>query len=764
MKDFRTSILVDKQLPQFITEDYPKFVSFIEAYYEFLENEQFDGSVSQKNDLTSKLKTLRYIPDIDKSLDQFEDQFYNVYASLVPRDTSVSKDFLLKNIYPLYNSKGSEQSFKLLFRMLYGEDIILSTPKDNILRASDGRWTVDNILRVNQEVITFFIGDGENKEFNLAQEVSEDVILVAINGITQTGNFFIKREAKKLIFDVAPLDGDEITIEYMFFDVSLLVNREVIGSTSGAKAIIEKISSRVFGEGTCLQIYFNEKTINGSFINGEPIHTTFLNEKDVLFNVRLFSLSYILDIQITNPGASYNVGDPALVVGSSTRQARIVVDDVESGVIENVDITYGGAGFKVFNNVNAKDVDATSFQGQVISVDESGLISPNSITFISDIIEDYANVIISASDYGFPAVGAENLTSTLEDALTFSVVSNIGPATLIEVNTSLISTSPELYINPPFVGDVVVDEIGAIGRIYIVNGGLGYSVGDYLIFTNQPGDFEGRGANAEVTLVDDFGTITRVTIHNGGYSYRNNQFPYITVSSAGTGANLTVRCLMGEGEELVGVLPVDEFGNIKYAGMIKSFKILDQGQGYNIIPNIDLTGFGNKLATAVPIMSPSTEKAQGRWVSSKGLLSNEDMKIQGLDYYVDFTYLISSKIEFSKFKDALINLIHPSGMKAFSEYMFNHEATIISENIIDKLEHEAYIGIAGLVNTNSSVYLVGTNTNFTLSETNGILVPGSVIIVNNEVQVVNTIISSNTLTVVNAFSFTSNSQTLTIRA
>ena len=50
MSDFRTSLLVNRQVPEFIREEYPLFISFLEAYYEYLENKQG----TQLNDLTKK--------------------------------------------------------------------------------------------------------------------------------------------------------------------------------------------------------------------------------------------------------------------------------------------------------------------------------------------------------------------------------------------------------------------------------------------------------------------------------------------------------------------------------------------------------------------------------------------------------------------------------------------------------------------------------------------------------------------------------------
>jgi hypothetical protein len=63
MTDNKVSLLINRQVPEFVREEYPVFISFLEAYYEFLENKQG----TQKNDLTTKSKELKYISDVDSS-------------------------------------------------------------------------------------------------------------------------------------------------------------------------------------------------------------------------------------------------------------------------------------------------------------------------------------------------------------------------------------------------------------------------------------------------------------------------------------------------------------------------------------------------------------------------------------------------------------------------------------------------------------------------------------------------------------------------
>ena len=128
----KTSLLVNRQVPEFVREEHPLFISFLEAYYEFLENEQG----VQNNDLTKTSKDLRYLHDVDFSIDAFENSFLNQYANLVPKDVKVDKAFLIKNLLPLYLAKGNPKSFQLLFRMFFGEEVEVVFPADQLLRAS----------------------------------------------------------------------------------------------------------------------------------------------------------------------------------------------------------------------------------------------------------------------------------------------------------------------------------------------------------------------------------------------------------------------------------------------------------------------------------------------------------------------------------------------------------------------------------------------------------------------------------------------------
>jgi hypothetical protein len=123
-----TSTLVPSQVPEFVRSDYPTFIAFVEAYYEYLD--------SQGLDLLSTL-------DLDKTLDNFIQYFKQQLAVSLPKDLHVDERFLLKHIKDQYLAKGSEGSFKLLFRLLYNKNVEVGYPGQQLLRASDGKWNQD---------------------------------------------------------------------------------------------------------------------------------------------------------------------------------------------------------------------------------------------------------------------------------------------------------------------------------------------------------------------------------------------------------------------------------------------------------------------------------------------------------------------------------------------------------------------------------------------------------------------------------------------
>ena len=137
--DKKTSVLVAEQLPDFVLEEGPKLQRFLEAYYEFME--QNAGAIDGTKNLLS-------YQDIDTTTDSFLQYFREEIYKNVPDSALIDKRLLAKHIREMYRNKGTEKSYKFLFRALYNEDVDFTYPGDFLLRTSDGRWTEERYLRV----------------------------------------------------------------------------------------------------------------------------------------------------------------------------------------------------------------------------------------------------------------------------------------------------------------------------------------------------------------------------------------------------------------------------------------------------------------------------------------------------------------------------------------------------------------------------------------------------------------------------------------
>jgi len=135
----KISSIVGSQLPEFIQSDYPTFISFLEAYYEFIEQDQ--GAFEL-------LQNARSYNDIDLTIPSFVQYFLNTYAQNITASVLVDKKLLVKKIKDLYEAKGSELSFKLLFRILFNKSVSVRYPYENVLRASGGSWQQKLSIRV----------------------------------------------------------------------------------------------------------------------------------------------------------------------------------------------------------------------------------------------------------------------------------------------------------------------------------------------------------------------------------------------------------------------------------------------------------------------------------------------------------------------------------------------------------------------------------------------------------------------------------------
>jgi hypothetical protein len=297
-----------------LAEDLDNGRLFISAQNKFKMNETVTGNDSgasavinnYKPNPVNNIQELLSFRDPDKTISNFLTKFRNEFLNTLPEnlDNDVDKRKLIKNVKSLYRSKGTSRGHDLFFRLLFDEPSEIFYPREQMLRASDGKWDTKLILRAIQST-----------------------------GQLTTG------------------------------DTSDLVGRTITGETSGATAIIENVFKFQIGTNTVTEFILNEDTYaNGTFQVDEVIRGTISDESDTFIKATVTGIPQT--ITLTNDGALYTEGDTVSLTGGG-EGALVSVDTVGRGKITNFYVDSGGSGYEigddiVFNNSDTGGGSATA--------------------------------------------------------------------------------------------------------------------------------------------------------------------------------------------------------------------------------------------------------------------------------------------------------------------------------------------------------------------------------------------------------------------
>lgn len=125
---------VARQVPEFVRAEYPAFLEFLKAYYEWYE-EQY--SVGKVGDVTSLDRTpAEFVKYFRKQLD--------VYGITANTDNRM----FLEHIKEMYTAKGSAAGIEFLFKIIFNKPSNVLQPWDYVFKPSEGKWTQDTSVLV----------------------------------------------------------------------------------------------------------------------------------------------------------------------------------------------------------------------------------------------------------------------------------------------------------------------------------------------------------------------------------------------------------------------------------------------------------------------------------------------------------------------------------------------------------------------------------------------------------------------------------------
>jgi hypothetical protein len=607
----RISDLVNSQSPFFVRNDHQNFVRFLEAYYEWLELP--DNETDPQYNVINRIKRLQEFQNVDRSIDQFSEELYNTYLKLIPDEVVADKALILKNVKDFYLARGTEKSIKFLLRILFGEtDTEFYYPKKDVLRASDGKWFIEKSVKFTDA----FLND-------------------------------------VLVTDVA--------------DFQKFVGSKIVGEQTGATAFVERVDTYYDGEVLIRELKISNQTKD--FSSGERISCNVsVNGGTAELSANVLS-GIITSVKIDNPGRGYRVGDPVEVVSNTGSGAVLVVGEVTESTrdsdIKSFFINSNGAGFQVNATISIVDTTGSGATANVLSVDDSGRVHPNSYNIVSSIISLEANTQIANLTYS--NLNSSNANTTLANALSFFTLSGLGPlvSTLVLTGGNNYTTFPTISVQ----ANTRLKDLGILGSMEIVDGGQNYQIGDTIEFINVMGGFgsgslanvrnvDAQASNAinEVGFVEVYGQIT------GGSGYEVDKLPTANVISlTGNGAVINVKTLLGYGDDLKTLSDV--------SGRVQKISVIKTGSGYLTPPTLGLANVGDGTAQATATIVTGAYSYPGRWLNDDGQLSGYNF-LQDRDYYQNFSYVVKTKQSIEKYRKYLKDLLHPAGLKLFGEYVF----------------------------------------------------------------------------------------------
>lgn len=622
MTQLITSSLVEKQLPEFVREEYPKFVTFIEKYYEWL----------QTNDqVLSAIQKFANSNDLDLTSDYYLNLIKKELTPYFPQEILLDKSKLVKFANQYYRSKGTPNSLKFLFKILYNEDIEIFYPKEEILVASDGKWVLPLALRVDTD---------DNNIFNTVKTKITGSLSKAtaiVENVTRSIDRQLGIEYVELyISNITKLfqTGENVTSTYYDNDGNLVtVTGRLIGSLSEIK--IDPNFRGLFYNAFDTETGYEGDPV--SLVGGlNPTPPGGLTPIGAIATVGETTKGSIIEVSVNNGGFGFR--DPAIensslvdfvggfenvILGQESKATIQLLDQSTNRIVNvsnvaietfytltldqlsNTYIDVANSSYSsniencVINLVTTKQ-SLNVFPISFVSTDGSGggyRSLPQAI-FYSYYMEEYDDILVIDSTV---AIRDTKILSDFDQDLTLSfekgdyirlfLSGRFEEVRVVEnVSTNSITVGGKAFENDIAGLSVYkilrrpINDVGSLGRIVIENGGSNYNVGDYLIFTGG----SGYGANAQISQVHIANNGVKAVIFNdnnsmikGGEGYRQDSLPEISINTT-TGSNAIIRVteILGKGVD------VDLYTT--RIGSITKLRIVSYGYDYVEAPIISL--------------------------------------------------------------------------------------------------------------------------------------------------------------------------------
>lgn len=615
---FKNSLqhLITSQIPAYIVSQYPQFVLFLEKYYEFLET---------NNQAHSILLNSSNFADIDQTLDIFLPSFKSQYLKNFPEQTRIDEKLLVKFIRQFYEAKGSSASIEFLFRALFDETIEIYYPKENILRASDGKWIIEYVARATPR-------PGMSL-FDIAGKI------VTLQYYETTGSITQIKSMDAIVADVKKLAYTNPAIFEMTFqtNISSLYIPGAGGFISASVNDTETTGGRKIGdlnEISVVEVGYGYKAAPIVRINS-------FGGSGATARAYITSEGAIDYVNITNRGENY---------GASNTDPRDFLFDANSAPILGspvVDSTYR-FNSDVASEVTEIYINDTNRRGEAITdwLDQKNNNNiDNGNTGYITVYNDLQDKIIL---YRVTGAWTEDIVNSNCWIIPVEMVWSMIPEDAVFVSGEKVSIS---YYETLIAPAVELDTFPISTHIHL-KGDPSIIFGDILRILSTvtvtdtaslaPGETSYGFQENEVYQIDEQDTIGAYV--EGNYFAGNYTFVGIDNKAA-------IKIL-----------------RVNLQGLPTLVEILFSGYGFQADRFTTTIVSKNGSSVDLEFTTGAQYTTSGRFKDSKGFLSDANV-LQDNEFYQPYSYVIRSKVVSREWMDILKKTVHPAGMAVFSELL-----------------------------------------------------------------------------------------------
>jgi len=509
------SHLIANQLPDFVRTEYPVFITFLEKYYEFLDEE---------NQVNNFLLNYEKNFDINRTLDTFIPKFKNQYAQNFPLGAQIDDRRLIKFIKQFYEAKGSEKAIELLFRILYNERTEIFYPSEQILRASDGIWIEDVTLKLAVDSsITANPFDLSSKTVrityyeNISSVIYERTIETNISNVTKFAYVFpavyeLVTSLPKTANIIVPGAG---------------ASANALVSGGQVKAIVGD-TNKTFNAATAVNLTNNTITIASHGYSTGDVVIYDKNGGTIVTGLTNYAVYFVISVNANTIKIATSAGNATLgtavdltVLGSGTHRLYDPVIDSGNGYFAAPTVQFTSTTGSAATG-RAILTDTNEISHVIITNGGSGYSSAPAVTFSTEAIRTKVEIVSgnTITNYGY-------------------IVRQLATVDVIDCS----GTPPCGFT----VGDIFsIDETGSVGS-YAIEFPNDITLEYFLNKYNEtdtavnPYTLVGRDNKASIRIdaVDVDGCPTAVSIFDTGFDFEREAFTAIIESTLGCTATLS---------------------------------------------------------------------------------------------------------------------------------------------------------------------------------------------------------------------------------